>query len=280
MAAVKEQLADLNWPALTADLDLLDQVAEYWAQIPAAEARVLMLTLDALVKSGQDIRVTVGNLKGGAIKTTITIHLLMALALTGEPVLGVDADQTNNSVVLWKSAMGDEWPIWVQVLPWSGTDLPKKLQAISGTFRHLVVDTSPSHVDLLEAALHSTDTFLITSQPNPLDVAQLDKSIDVAVKVDALKPDGLASVIIYARAKKRTDNLKKAKVYADDKGWPRLEAIIMDRVAHANTFGYYPWEWRDFAWLVHDLIAYELDLDVIPGLEEEKAAHMQEQEGA
>lgn len=280
MTAIRDELAALNWPALAAP-ERLDEVAEYWAQIPRRDANVLLLTLDALVKSGQDIKVTVGNLKGGAIKTTISIHLALALALTGEAILAVDSDKVNYSIVLWKAGMGDGWPIWVQVLPWASTDLPKKLRAISGTFRHLVIDTSPSHPELLEAALDSTTTFLITSQPNPLDVAQLDKSINAGLKVDARKEDGLACVIVLARAKKGTNILKKARAYIRDpeQNWPLLDVIITDRVDHADAFGEFPWEWQDFAWLVHDLVAYELGLDVVPGLEEEKAARMKEQEG-
>lgn len=275
------ELAAFGWPGLRSlSPEQFAEYARYWGFIPAAQREIIGKALDALVKSGQGLRIAVGNLKGGAVKTTTVIHLALALAMTGAKVLVIDADPTNHSVILWKASAGEDWPINVQVLPWATTDLPRRLRAMEGEYTHLLIDTSPSHLDLLQAALDCVTTFLITTQPNPLDVAQLDQSINAAAAVDARKADGLASVIAFTRAKQGTILLRDALSFVDDhRQWPRLETIVFDRVPHAGCFGAFPYDWTDYAWLLADMVAYELGLQCIPGLEEAKAERVRAVEG-
>lgn len=245
------------------------QIAALWSQLPALQSAIIRAAVAELLASGASIRTTIGNLKGGVVKTTTAVHLALALALTGDPVLVIDADPQNHSVLKWREATGDDWPINVQVLPWATTDLPKRIRAVEGQFKHLIIDTSPSYPDLLRSALHACSTFLIACQPNPMDVLQLHRSIDVANEVDGTKPEGLAAVILLSRAKKGTNLLREARNFFDDetRKWPYLQTPITDRVGHAEAFGSWPWEWADYAPFFAEFVSYELGLDYVPGVD-------------
>lgn len=244
--------------------------AELWAQIAPEQAAAIRAAVDELTASGAAIRLTVGNLKGGVAKTTTAVYLALLLALTGDPVLVIDADPQNHSVLKWAEAAGDAWPSNVQVLPWATTDIPKRLRAMAGQFKHLIVDTSPSYPDLLRAALRTSSTFLITSQPNPMDVVQLHKSVDVATEVDGQKDDGdgVSAVIVLSRAKAKTNLLREARAFFDEQKpepWPYFDTPIIERVSYAESFGSWPWDFADYVSLFGELVAYELDLDDVPG---------------
>lgn len=250
------------------------EIEAFWAALPEDERRVLRLVIQALLESKAPVEIVVGNLKGGVTKTTTAIYIALALALSGEPVLVIDGDPQNSSVLKWKQAAGENWPSNLQVLPWATTDLPKRLKGLKGQYKHLVIDTSPSHPELLRAGLHCVTTFLITTQPSPMDITQLYQSINVAAEIDGVREDGLASVILLSRAKQKTRLLSEAIAFFDDpeRKWPHLEAIVTDRVGHAEAFGDWPWEWADYAYVFADLVAYELGLEAIPGVKEIKQA--------
>lgn len=243
------------------------EIKGWWDAIPASEALILRAALKVLIESGEQILVTVGNVKGGVTKTTTAVYLAMALALTGKRVLIIDGDATNVTVLKWKTLAGDDWPPNVQVLPWATPDLPRRIKAMEGQFDYLIVDTSPSHLDLLESALACTTTFLVTTQPHLMDVQQLVLSMNAAVKIDQISPGGVAPVILLGRAKKNTLMFRQAIDEFDRQEWGYLGVALGDRIEHAGAYGNWPWMWEEYAPVIAEFIAYELGYeDGIPGV--------------
>lgn len=253
------------------------QLTDLWSRLSAAQQAKVAATLAVVKDSGAAVRVTIGNMKGGVAKSTTTIFFALLLAFLGEPVLLVDGDGKNTSCLLWKLGAGDDWPMNVQVMPWATPDLAKQVQAMEGQFRHLVIDTSPQLEDVLQAGLFVTDTFVIVSLPNPMDIAQVDQSVDLAVTVDGQKRvfgGELAAVILLVRAKQENSRLLTgAKRYLDDKDYPYLSVPIISRDPYADMFGAFPWDFADYIDAFAEFVAYALGLDFVPGtdLDEEEA---------
>lgn len=248
-----------------------DQLTKIWDQFAPPERRQLQAVVEAIRRAGGPIRVSVGNLKGGVNKTTTAVHLSLALALTGDPVLLVDGDPKNQSALMWKLGAGDDWPINVQVMPWATPDLARRVAAMEGQFKHLVIDTSPQHDDILRAGLMVTDTLLIPCQPTPMDIAQLESTFKVAEEIDALKAQQegeLAAIVMFARAKQagRNDtNLVRASYdRVKDRDYPVFSTPLYDSVKYAEAFGMFPSSFHGYKEIFAELVAFALNLDEVP----------------
>jgi chromosome partitioning protein len=243
------------------------QLDDLWGMLTPADRVALKATVDAINAHGGAIRITVGNMKGGVNKTTTSVHLALALALTGEPVLVVDGDPKNQSSLMWKLGAGDEWPVNVQVMPWATPDLAKRIGAMEGQFKHLVIDTSPQHDNILRAGLMVTDTLVIPCQPTPMDTAQLDSTFKVAEEMDALKAASggeLAAIVLFARAKKDTNLLKTSYGRVQQRDYPVFSTPLYDSVRYAEAFGMFPRAFLGYAPVFAQLAAFALGLDEVP----------------
>ncbi|WP_433357754.1 AAA family ATPase (plasmid) [Microtetraspora malaysiensis] len=238
------------------------QLTELWGYLTDEDRETLEAALTALISSGESVRVTIGNMKGGVNKTTTAVHFALALALSGEPVLLVDGDPTNQSCLMWKLGAGDDWPVNLQVMPWATPDLAKRIKAMEGQFKHLVIDTSPQHKDVLRAGLMVTDTLVIPCQPTPMDTAQLDVTFKLAAEMDALSE--VAAVVMFARAKHKTNLLKKSFAEVERQGYPVFSTPLYDSVEYAQNFPRFPDRFLGYAPLFAELVAFAAGLDEVP----------------
>ncbi|MBG0818989.1 AAA family ATPase [Planomonospora sp. ID82291] len=242
------------------------QLAGLWNLLTPEDRELLQVIAAAVKANGEPIRITIGNLKGGVNKTTTAVFLALLLAFTGENVLLVDGDATNNSCLLWKLGAGENWPVNLQVMPWGTPDLAKRIKAMEGQFKHLVVDTGPQHKGVLESALYVTDTLLIPTQATPMDTSQLDETFALAEKIDAIKE--LATVVMFARAKKPggkdTHLTRNSYARVEKKGYPVLSKPLYDSGVYAEAFPVFPTDWVQYPSLLAELVAFALDLDEVP----------------
>ncbi|MEV0236797.1 AAA family ATPase [Nonomuraea sp. NPDC050786] len=253
-----------------------DQLRGIWNLLTPSDRKLFQAIVDAV--GVRSVRITVGNLKGGANKTTTAVHLALALALTGDPVLLIDGDPKNQSALMWKLGAGEDWPVNLTVMPWATPDLAKRVKAMEGQFKHLVIDTSPQHADILEAALMVTDTLVIPCQPTPMDTAQLDSTFKSADKIDMLKDTqggGLASIVLFVRAKQAgnsdTNLLRKSYDLVQKQDYPAVSKPLYDSLKYAEAFGQFPSSFRGYGPVIAELVTFALDLDEVPGRTGESA---------
>ncbi|MGV9383534.1 AAA family ATPase [Nonomuraea sp. NPDC003707] len=243
-----------------------EQLAILWKLMAPEDRAYLQVIVAAIVANGQPIRITIGNLKGGVNKTTTAVFLALLLAFTGENVLLVDGDGTNNSCLLWKLGAGEHWPTNLQVMAWGTPDLAKRIKAMEGQFKHLVVDTGPQHKGVLESALYVSDTLLIPCQSTPMDTSQLDPTFELAARIDAIKE--LASVVMFARAKKPggkdTHLTRKSYARLAEKNRPVLPMPLYDNGKYAEAFPIFPREWVQYPEVLAEIVTFALDLDEVP----------------
>lgn len=134
----------------------------------------------AAINTPDGVRVTMGNAKGGVMKTTLAVYIALILALTGEPVLLVDADDTNKTCLKWQAAAGEEWPASVTVVGYTGAAMSKQVTDLMARgFKHLVIDVGPTDKGVLKTAWMLTKLGIVPTQQHVGDVVQLTTTFDL-----------------------------------------------------------------------------------------------------
>ncbi|MFZ3492083.1 AAA family ATPase [Streptomyces sp. 5.8] len=159
---------------LTLPADLSPEVAELVKSLPEP----LQTAVVAALNTPDGVRLTMGNAKGGVMKTTLSVYVALILALTGEPVLLVDADETNKTCLKWQATAGDSWPGLVTVVGYSGSasgaTMPKFVNDLMARgFKHLIIDVGPTDKGVLKMAWSLTKKGLVPTQQYVGDVVQL-----------------------------------------------------------------------------------------------------------
>jgi len=147
----------------------------------------------------------VGN-KGGTGKTTLSLNLAAGLALR-ESVVIVDADP-QQSAYQWRligpeQQAGDSQGGLPQVVA-AAYGLDKTVQALRGTYSHVVIDCPPSiKATQTEQALRLADYALIPVQPSPMDLWATTQIARVIEKLRRENPR-LRALIVMSQMEPRT----------------------------------------------------------------------------
>lgn len=161
--------------------------------------------------------ISIQSQKGGAGKSTITVHLASAMAARGHSVRVIDTDQ-QQSAVLWASMRESKTPEIVYVEP-------LKLQSAIDKARADGVDlvlidsppnAGPDAVDIAAAA----DLMLIPCRPGVFDVSAVRKTIEIAAM--AKKP----YLVVLSACPPRAPEIAKTRTAFEDAGVPVAKAEI------------------------------------------------------
>ena len=177
--------------------------------------------------------IAVVNTKGGVAKTTTSILFAHALSAHGSIELR-DADP-QGSATEWAERAKD-----------AGTPLP--FDVVIANQRSLgwparsdwvIIDTPPSHAQIIDAAIAAADFVIIPSTPTGLDIDRMWATLEFTQRTP--------HAVLLTRVGTGTNTLAAAVALLDEEKVPRFETLIPRREAIAASFGAIP----------HNLHGYE-----------------------
>jgi chromosome partitioning protein len=175
--------------------------------------------------------ITFSSLKGGTGKTSLSVHLAHAIALTGKRVLLVDADP-QASASDWAAARDTPSPF--PVVGMARDTLHRDLAAVAGDYDHCIIDTPPRVSALARSAILAADLVLIPVQPSSYDVWAAAETVKLIEEAQQYKPDLKAAFVINRKIPKSVIGGDVAGALADYSPTV-LPAAISQRVSFAES---------------------------------------------
>lgn len=172
------------------------------------------------------MRLAIGNLKGGAGKTTTSVRLALGLSRTGSTLL-VDCDPEQSQSFDW-SARSEDWPHErLTVLPVSSRDMYNRVKPMLSNYAHVVFDTGAKNPELLRQAMSLADDLIIPSQATDGDLLEIPKVYAMAAEVDMTHP--LRAVVLLTKVRSGTNEEAEAREYLAEVGIPVMKSIVAIR---------------------------------------------------
>ena len=171
------------------------------------------------------------NQKGGVGKTTLSINVAAALALTGLRVLIVDSDP-QGSVRDWASVREDTPPFHI-----IGMDRPtihRDLPEMTANYDHIIIDAPPRVSELARSAILASDCVVIPVQPSPYDVWAAKEIVAIINEATVFK-ENIKSVFVINRKITNTAIGREVKDALQVYNLPVLDAQVCQRVLFAES---------------------------------------------
>ena len=173
--------------------------------------------------------ISVQSQKGGAGKSTITVHLATAAVARGLTVRILDTD-AQKSAVLWASMRQDKTP---EVMHCEPVKLHAAVEKARADGMGLVIIDSPPNVgpDAVDIA-GPADLILIPCRPGVFDVSAVRRTIDIATM--AKKP----FLVVLSACPPRAPEIAKTRAAFEAAGVPVAKAEIETRRAMDRALQY------------------------------------------
>lgn len=175
--------------------------------------------------------IAVLNQKGGVGKTTLSVNLAAALALSGQRVLLIDADP-QGSALDWQAARTG-----ASLFPVAGIAKPtlhKDIPGLASGYGHVVIDGPPRVNELAKSAILAANLILIPVQPSPYDVWAAEEIVKLIQEV-ALYKEGLRSLFVVTRKIGNTAIGRDVANALKEYPFPLAATAIGQRVVYAES---------------------------------------------
>ena len=142
--------------------------------------------------------ITITNAKGGVGKTTISMHLAVALHRRGAKVLVVDGDPTG-AATEWATVREEEFPTTIVGLAAAGAQIHRELAKLAGDYTHIIVDCpQAAYSNVPRSAMLVSDLALVPAIPSPVDLRASKQIREMIDQVMLTNEDLVARVVLNA----------------------------------------------------------------------------------
>lgn len=191
--------------------------------------------------------------KGGCAKTTTSMQLAGILDRWGRRTVVLDSDNTGGASkwAMLAADAGDPPAFPVVHVDRSGLDRKRILADHPGEW--VFIDTPPTDLDTIQAAIDCADVTIIPTQPSVMDLR---------LAGETFRATGNA-IVLLTRAKRNTTLTRDTIAYLDEEEITRFDTIIGDRQPVMRSVGSSELDMKEYSSVAQELIDY------VDGMEEE-----------
>jgi chromosome partitioning protein len=192
---------------------------------------------------------TIGNIKGGVGKTTLTVNLAIALASDGRDVLLIDGDEQRTAMAFTDLRTETKGQAGYTAVALLGGSIRTQVRQLKSKYSDIVIDVGGRDTGSLRAALTVTDHILIPLKPRSFDLWSVDQTAALVVEAREINEALRAVAILNEADPQGKDNQATLEALAEIKGIEVCPLMIGRRKAFPNAAasGLSVLEWNDDA---------------------------------
>lgn len=180
---------------------------------------------------------TVGGIKGGTGKTTLSTNLTVWLSRQGADVLLVDADEQESAsdFTAWREeTLKDD--IGYTLVQLHGATLRRQVEQMRPKYDHIVIDTGGRDTASQRAALFSSDIYLLPFAPRSYEIWTLSKVQALISEIQGNRSTPLQLYSFLNKADTRgQDNSEAIEVLSDNEELNYVDFPIINRKAFSTA---------------------------------------------
>lgn len=180
---------------------------------------------------------TVGGIKGGTGKTTISTNLAVWLSQRGADVLLVDADEQESAsdFTAWREET-KKGQLGYTLVQLNGPTVRRQIEQLRPKYDHIVIDTGGRDTASQRAALFVSDIYLIPFAPRSYEIWTLSKVQALLSEIQGSRATPLQVYSFLNKADTRgADNNEATEVLRDNEELNFVDYSIINRKAFATA---------------------------------------------
>lgn len=180
---------------------------------------------------------TVGGIKGGTGKTTISTNLAVWLSKKGKDVLLVDADEQESAsdFTAWREENLQD-NIGYTLVQLHGATLRRQVEQMRSKYDHIVIDTGGRDTASQRAALFVSDIYLLPFAPRSYEIWTLSKVQALLSEIQSGRATPLQIYSFLNKADTRgADNNEATEVLRENEELNFVDYPIINRKAFATA---------------------------------------------
>lgn len=180
---------------------------------------------------------TVGGIKGGTGKTTISTNLAVWLSQRGADVLLVDADEQESAsdFTAWREETR-KGHLGYTLVQLNGPTVRRQIEQLRPKYDHIVIDTGGRDTASQRAALFVSDVYLIPFAPRSYEIWTLSKVRALLSEIQGSRSIPLQVYSFLNKADTRgVDNIEATEVLRENEELNFVDHPIINRKAFATA---------------------------------------------
>lgn len=180
---------------------------------------------------------TVGGIKGGTGKTTISTNLAVWLSQRGTDVLLVDADEQESAsdFTAWREETR-KGQLGYTLVQLNGPTVRRQIEQLRPKYDHIVIDTGGRDTASQRAALFVSDIYLIPFAPRSYEIWTLSKVQALLNEIQGSRSTPLQVYSFLNKADTRgADNNEATEVLRENEELNFVDYAIINRKAFATA---------------------------------------------
>lgn len=180
------------------------------------------------------MKIAVVNLKGGTAKSTSAMFLAAALSRRGRTLV-VDCDPQGSALTWAEAAEEDGGEMGFNVVSIPTRDVKKRVDRLAGDYEYVVLDTPPTDLDIVRAALHAADVALVAISPSDMDINRFRPTLELVAEVESLS--NLDYRVLLTMVRRISREGRDARVAMESLELPVLKTEIPFLSVYRSAFG-------------------------------------------